>query len=434
MQISLRSNPARISLSILEMVIFLVLTTWIVKAYLADLASHTPTVQSLQRAAKLDPSNSDYLWRLGRLYQYNLSDIDPDKAVEHLTRATEVNPYNPEPWLDLGTALDLQGKTIEAEAALRRADFLAPNLPAYQWAIGNFFLLHGNVKEALRHFKVVLAGTNQYNQILFETAWKASETPDQILTELIPEEIKTETDYLYYLIGYKRYAEGRDVWRRIMQKPEGFSPQQAAPYIDSLIVSHRPSEAYQVWTDLRNQNLLKPTYLQTSQNLIINGDFEEDLMNMGFDWRIAPAEGVYAGVDTTTFHSPSHSVMVQFPGTSNIYYGKVYQYVVVKGGRSYRLRGFMKTQGITTDSGPRLEVLDPNDPAALDQITDGLTGDTMGWTQLMLDFRTGPKTELIIVRLARRPSKKLDNQIAGKVWIDDLSLTELSKEAASPRR
>jgi hypothetical protein len=87
----------------------------------------------------------------------------------------------------------------------------------------------------------------------------------------------------------------------------------------------------------------------------------------------------------------------------------------------------MKTKDITTDSGPRLEVCDAYNAAALDKFTDDSTGTSDGWTPLILDFTTGPKTELIVVRLVRLPSKKFDNLISGKVWLDDVLLTPVQK-------
>jgi hypothetical protein len=167
--------------------------------------------------------------------------------------------------------------------------------------------------------------------------------------------------------------------------------------------------------------------MPSEKNLISNGDFEDELLNFGFAWRILPVEGVYAGLDTSTYHSPSHALFVQFPGKQNLLYQHVYQYVKISPAQSYRLRAFIKTEGITTDSGPRLEVYDPYNAAALDKLTDDFTGSTDGWTPLLLDFAAGPKTELIVVRLVRWPSKKLDNLISGKVWLDDVQLTPAPK-------
>lgn len=423
MEIVLKSAFARRFLMLIQVVVFLALVAWIVKTYLANGPAQQPTVKNLELAVKLDPGNAEYHLRLGRLYQYSIADIQPEKAVEHLRRAVQLNPYDPQAWLDLAAAVEFQGKMSEAEAYLRRADFLAPNLPPFQWPIANFYLLQGNVDEAFRHFKVVLAGTSQYDQIVFSTAWKASGDPDKILDQLIPGKVATEFSYLYYLLSQQRFREAQPVWQRIVGGSEKFTPQQSAGYIGSLIAARRPEEAYQVWIDLQKKGLIQNPTIGTQENLLANGDFEDELLNMGFDWRIAPVEGVYAGLDAGMFHSPSHALLVQFSGKQNLDYRQVYQFVKVSPGESYRLWAFMKTEGITTDSGPRLEVRDAYDPAALQKFSEDLTGNTPAWTSFILDFNAGPKTELIIVGLTRLPSRKLDNLVAGKVWLDDVRLT-----------
>ncbi len=423
MELRVKGNFRKGVLIVLAVGVYIALAVWISKTYLAGRAAEKPTRQDLQLAVKYDPSNSSHHLRLARIFQYSLTDIDPERAIDQLRRATELNPYSAEPWVDLAAALEFQGKVAEAEACLRRADFLAPRIPRAQWAIGNFFLLHGNVDEAFRHFRVVLAGSTDYNQALFNTAWKASGDATKILEELIPRDIPTEFSYLNFLVQQEHYTEAQSVWKRIGNSPEDFPPTQAAAYINSLIRARRPTEAYQVWTDLIRRGLIKSTYEASPQNLIVNGDFEENLLEMSFDWQLARADGVFAGLDRTTFHSPSFALLIQFMGESNINYGHTLQYVKVDPRRRYRLQGYMKSEDITTDSGPRLEVRDAYDMAALNLATEGLTGTSMGWTPLTLDFVTGPDTELIIVRVARRPSRKLDNLISGKVWVDDIALT-----------
>jgi hypothetical protein len=425
MQLVIKSVLARRLLMVLVSIIFLAVVGWIAKACVAYELSRKPTVKNLELAARLDPGNADYHLMLGRLYQYNVADLEPDKALEHFRRAAELSPSNPRAWVDLAAALEFQGKISESEACLRRADFLAPNLPAFQWPIANFYLLHGNIDEAFRHFKVVLAGTSEYDGIVFSTAWKASGDPDKILEQLIPRRAATEFSYLYFHISQQRFTEAQSVWKRIMSESEKFTAQQAAGYIDSLITARRPGDAYQVWRDLQSKGLARSPATGTQENLLANGDFEDELLRMGFDWRIAPVEGVYAGLDTAAYHSPSHALLVQFSGKQNVDCRNVYQYVKVSPGRRYRLQAFLKTEGITTDSGPRLEVRDAYDPGALEKFSENLIGNTDGWTLFILDFETGPKTELVIVGLARLPSRKFDNLIAGKVWLDDGRLSPL---------
>jgi hypothetical protein len=184
---------------------------------------------------------------------------------------------------------------------------------------------------------------------------------------------------------------------------------------------------------LRSKGLIKPTYQPTASNLVVNGDFEEDLLKMGFDWRVAPMEGIYAGVDTSTYHSPSRALLIRFSGKQNIDYHHVYQFVRVEPGRTYRLQGFLKTEGITTDSGPRLEVRDGHDASQLQTFSESNVGTSGGWTQVILDFTAGAKTELVLAGVARLPSRKLDNLIAGKVWVDDVSLAPLPSEKVASR-
>ena len=427
MQIAIKTKPARALLVSVEAAMFLVLTGWVGKAYVADVLASRPTMDNLERAVKLDPSNADYHTRLGGLYEYSPSNLQLEKAEDHLRRAAHLDSYDPQTWLELAAALELQGRIAEAGACLRQVDLLAPNLPAYQWPIANFYLLQGSIDEAFRHFRVVLAGTAQYDSNVFGLAWKATDDGGKILQELIPEEVTTEFSYLNFLVSRGRLNEAQALWKRIATGRGAFSPGQSSPYIDNLIVARRPDEAYQVWTDLQKKGLIRYASLPSEKNLISNGEFEDELLNMGFDWRIVPVEGVYAGPDTSTYHSPSRALLVQFPGKQNLQYQHVYQYVKVSPGQSYRLQAFMKTENITTDSGPRLEVYDAYNAAALNKLTDDLTGTSDGWTSLLLDFATGPKTELIVVRLVRLPSKKFDNLISGKVWLDDVQLTPVQK-------
>lgn len=406
-----------------EAVVLLFLLIGSLKIYAGKEFAKTPSVQSLETAILLDPSNADYQLQLGGLYQYNLTHINPQASIEHLKRAAELSPDDPQPWVDLGAAYEFQGNINEAESCLERADVLAPRIPAVQWAIGNFELLHGNTADAFRHFKVVLAGTPQYNQILFDTAWKASQDGNQILNELIPRSLPTEFAYLDFLAAQQRFPEADGVWQRIEVSGGAFDPRQAANYMDSLIAAQKPDQAFAVWQDLESKRLLPTSFQKDESNLITDGGFEEETLNLGFGWRVDPLEGIFVGRDRSEFHSGTSSFLIQFSGKENVTYRHVFQFVKVQPNQAYRLQGYMRTEGITTDSGPRLEVRDAYNVAALDKYTDDLRGDSLGWTRVAADFVTGPKTSLVIVSVTRLPSQKIDNAISGKVWLDDVSLT-----------
>jgi tetratricopeptide repeat protein len=428
MELIVKSKAAKLVLIALEIVVFLPITFWVGKTYFAAVVSRRLDAESLRLATRLDPDNSDYHLKLGRIYQYSLTDINSAAALEELSRAAELSPLDAQTWLDLGAAQELQGRLDEAESSLRRADELAPNLPNFQWAIGNFFLLRGNLDEALRHFKVVLAGDRQYDQAIFSTAWKAVGDGDKILATLIPDSVSAQVNYLYYLVNQSKSAEAAKVWARIAANLQGFDPVWANPYIDWLMRNHQPDEAHQVWTELQKRQLVSES--AAPGNLVSNGDFEGGLENMGFGWRVYGVPGVYVGLDSTVFHSSGHSLVISFPGTENFFYQGVYQWVKVAPGVAYQARAYMKTDGITTDSGPRLEVMDTLDSRALNQFSPQVRGTNADWTLLTVEF-TPKETHYVTVCIARVPSEKLDNKVAGRVWVDDVSVSPVRPKSAT---
>ena len=418
MDLVVKSKAARLILVAMEVAAFLAVTFWVSKAYLADVVSRRLSAESLRLASRLDPTDSDYHLKLGRLYQYSLTDINSPAALEELGRAAEVSPFDAQAWLDLGAAQELQGQLDSAEVSLRRADYLAPHLPHYQWAIGNFFLLRGNIGETLRHFRMVLAGDPQYDHVIFSTAWKAVGNGDKIQADLIPDDVDTELRYLDYLRTQGKLPEAEKVWRNIDANPAPFDPLRLGGYFNFLIGSRHPDEAYRVWTDLQRHNLISEQ--AEPGNLLSNGDFEGDLRNLGFSWWVDRVPGVYIGVDTTVFHSGGRSLVISFPGDSNTYFRAVWHYVKVTPGVTYRTEAYFRTEGITTDSGPRLEVSDLYDLSALNGYSEQLTGTNATWTLLGVNFTPKASTHYVSVLIVRLPSEKLDNKIAGKVWVDDV--------------
>lgn len=428
MTFSIHNPRLRLALVIAETLAFVLASAWRAKSFIAErLAGEGATPARLEEAARLDPSNALYELDLGRLYQYVPAEINPERAISHLKHAVELNAHDPETWLDLGAALELQGRVHEAETSFNRANDLAPRIPQVQWAIANFLLLHGDVDHAFPHFRVVLAGTSRYNQAIFDIAWKASGNSAKILDEVIPRELTAELAYLHYLVPLGRLAEAQAVWNRLVSGPDRIPANEAADFIEHLIGNRKPDEAFGVWTDLRRKGLIDADLPPQGENLIVNGSFEAETENMGFGWRVGPTNDVRIWRDRTESHSPAFSLAVEFLGQENVNFLNVFQFVLVEPGKTYELDAYLKTKGITTDSGPRLEVRDAYDPAALYKMTDDLKEDSMGWTHQSIEFATSPRTRLIQVGLARLPSEKLDNQIAGRVWLDDVKLVPAAK-------
>jgi len=81
----------------------------------------------------------------------------------------------------------------------------------------------------------------------------------------------------------------------------------------------------------------------------------------------------------------------------------------------------MKSQGVTTKSGVKIEVVGVG--AAFYKASEPLTGDN-DWKELMVAFRTPPQSQGGLVRIRREKTDKFDRFISGTVWLDHVRLTE----------
>ena len=88
---------------------------------------------------------------------------------------------------------------------------------------------------------------------------------------------------------------------------------------------------------------------------------------------------------------------------------------------TYRFRAYAKTEGLSTDRGLAVRVVDVEAPGRLDVRTEELTG-TSEWKLLEKKFTAGRGTKLVEIQLSREPSLKFDDKIQGTLWLDGATL------------
>lgn len=88
------------------------------------------------------------------------------------------------------------------------------------------------------------------------------------------------------------------------------------------------------------------------------------------------------------------------------------------------------TENVTTDSGLFFHIFDPESPERLDVRKEQILG-TTPWRRLASEFFVPAETRLVIVQVLRARSNRLDDEIGGTVWFDDVSL---SRAPAANRR
>jgi hypothetical protein len=238
---------------------------------------------------------------------------------------------------------------------------------------------------------------------------------------MLPHQAPVFFDYLNFRIEKGDIGGAEEVWARVLQLNLPFDLRSAFPYFDALIQHKELGQLSETWSALAQRFPAQIHPRVSSSDLITNGSFEFDILNGGFDWRVTPSEGTIVSLESVGALEGTRALRIAFDGSRNIDYGHVLQYVPVEANTRYRFSGHMRVQGITTDSGPRLQVCDAYNIGHLFVSTENLVG-TSGWSDQHAEFTTPPDTRLLLVRVVRPVSNKLDNQIAGTAWIDVVRL------------
>jgi tetratricopeptide (TPR) repeat protein len=418
MRIELRS-PLRNSSYVVVCLVFVGLYLQLARhAYLASHLAALPDSIGLQRAIQLEPSNAEYRDLLGR--NLALSGVSLDDAIDNYRIAVILNPYVARYWLDLAGAYQFAGRSREQGESVERAVEADPTTPHVAWEAANFFLVQGDQEKALRYFRVVIANDPDPETInsALRLCWQATEDENQIMTHTLPPRPNLYLSFLQLLIYKQQTAAAENVWNYLIGLNQVFSTKQAFPYFRFLIAERQVVAAQTAWQQLVGLDRSLQPYLPSKENLIVNGGFEEKLLNGGFDWWYQSNPHSALAIDTSEFHTGTRSLSVTFDGLSVSEAG-ILQFVAVKPNTDYDFSGEFRTEELETASGPRFAITDAysNDSYVL---TDDVLG-TDPWRLEQARFRTGPDTNLVVLKIIRQPAAPL---IRGKIWVDDLALVE----------
>jgi len=380
------------------------------------------TPAALEKAIHWDPANPQHYDALATLMHQYSDREDPAEVVRLSGTAVQASPMQADYWADLGSAYEWAGRTGDALRCFERARDLFPLSPDINWRLANFYVRDGKTGPAEVALQRALLGNPDLRRPAFALGWGATSNNQELLAHMIPAQADVLLSYLDFLIATKRVDAANQTWARLLGLHLSFKVRDAFPYLDTLIQANDPDRLEQAWTAMvdRFPEQLRPRVAYP--NRVINGGFEFEILNGGLDWRVLPTPGAAVRVDSLNFFDGVHSLRIQFDGKHNLDYGNVLQYIPVHPGTFYRFSGYMRTEGISTDSGPRFQIYDAEAPSRLFVSTENLAGSS-SWSPERLEFTTGPDTRLLVVRVARPFSHKFDSLIAGTVWIDQISLS-----------
>lgn len=393
------------------------------RAYLAAHFAAKSDLPNIQKAIGLEPSDAEYRALLGELLF--VSGGSPEEAISDFLAAVRLNPYQSHYWLGLAGVYQVAGRTDEQAQSLEKAVQADPTTPNVAWVAANLFLVQGNLDKALPYFRTVLANDPDSVDAALGLCWRASGNTNQIFDQALPQRTDIYLRFLNLLVSKQEVVPAENGWEHLIALQQTFPPKLAFPYFQLLIAKQEITAATTAWKQLAQIDEEMMPYLPSRQNLIVNGGFEDNLLNGGFDWWYELNPHAVLAIDTDQFYSGTRSLSVTFDGRNSPEAG-IHEFIPVKPDTHYEFSAESKTQDIDSASGPRFAITDPytNESYVL---TDDLLG-TNPWHKQQAQFRTGHTTNLLALKVIRQPAAPL---IRGKLWIDDVRLVETSDQGVS---
>jgi hypothetical protein len=378
---------------------------------------------SIERAIALDRDNPQLHYMLGMVYLFGGESLPPAPAVRDMRRATELLPNSAKFWSGLGKACWMAADQPCADQAFERAMELGPTTPRYVWDAAVNSVGLNRPAPAIAQLKTFLQlQPGSYPQV-FQLAWRAFGNSDRLWRDLVSVSGNgnMKLAYLEFLGENGRFDLSEKYWTEMVAARQAVPIAAAKPYLEGLLSNAHYRQAAGVWRYLRQTGSVNDVSSQGPDNLVFNGGFEQEPLGAGFDWRLQPQPYITADFSDFSAHSGRRALRVDFTVPQNLEYEPIQQLVAVSPGQTYELTAYVRSGSITSDSGPRLRVTDPQCAACLDVSTPGVTG-TTPWHKTVLRFTTGAATDILRVSVWRPRSRVFPMEISGSAWFDDISL------------
>jgi hypothetical protein len=334
-------------------------------------------------------------------------DNDVAGAARFFRQAVDQNMFDMDAWFKLAQAEIVQGDPNMARTILRYSDPLLENVFRWKW---DQLLLADELKAKDTFVKGInfLVGHGKKRQDAFQLFDGFTDKNLRLeIQELDTENLKP---YLEWLMRWNRPEDAWIVWQRIVERGVRDEDIQL-DYINFLVNIEQIERAVQV------QRIAKENV-----DGMTNAGFENEITNRGFDWRYTPDQKDKWSIrrSMTSAADGTYCLTIRFEGKENITFANLYQIVPVNPEARYVLTYKWRSRDLTTDQGPFVDIYGYG--------CDGLYAKgpmmlgTHGWQKQDIEFAAPKGCHSVVVRLQRRPSRRFDSKIAGRLWLDDFKL------------
>ncbi|HEV2118272.1 MAG TPA: hypothetical protein VGR48_19705 [Terriglobales bacterium] len=381
---------------------------------------------TLKRAVALDPGNPQWHYNLGTAYLWSEGG-NPAAAVAALREAVRLNPHGALSWSALAKACYAAGDLSCADEAFERAARLATAKPRLAWEAGLHYVITRRPANAMPHLQRLLRlqpyRADEVFAMLLRAGVDAEFVWRQLARSAAPE---VRLGYLSFLVSHEAAGAGEKFWTEVAAAGTPLPPAAATRYVEELLRYRHYHAAVKVWTYLRQAGTVTGGDSLPTANLVFNGGFEQTPLKHGLDWHLQTQTYMRVDSGDRRAHGGRRALRVEFTVPDNSEYEPAYQFVPVAPRQSYILSAYVCSEDITSDSGPRLRVLDPQCPACLGLSVEGTVG-TQSWRRVEAQFTVPPATEVIRLSLWRPRSRSFPMEISGQFWLDDVSLRPISR-------
>ncbi len=420
MEIPLGGARRRITLLLVSLAAAAILISQARMLWLASRELDSEKIDLMERGTALAPGDGSAWDRLGRMHQWDFVNPDLPQAIADYRKAVEDDPRSAHFWMDLASAYEAAGDSLRAHDAFAHAKEVYPLSAEVAFHYGNFLLREQEYPAAYEELQRAVRTDPTLLPLVISRTWRSSEDVDQLLNQALPANADAYLQAVDFFASIQNAEPALVVWQRLIALGKPFPLTRPFPLLDELIHEDRADDARRVWREALAVGGL-PHEDPPNHSLIYNGDFVRDFANGGLDWRWSDLPGAALRFDSGPAPTGSRAVRLDFGGGSNLAVNVPSQYVPVEPNRAFHFHGYMRTEGITTESGVRFSITDPNHSDAVNVLTDNFTG-SQQWTPVEADLMTGPQTHFLLVRLLRNPSRLFENKLDGTVWIADVSL------------
>ncbi len=382
----------------------------------ADVLSNSTDRTSVETGRLLDPLNAEIHYRMGQQSLYG-SDIRSADAVGALRRATDLQPRVPRYWSALGRMCLAAGEERCAQSSFETAAAIAPLAPQRHRELATFYLLAGDSSKAIRELRLLLElSPTEADEIVGQ--FIRVETPEAVWRGALEphRDVRVRLALVNALAAAERFEEAERWWR--VAATRDVTLRDVIRYLRALEDHGRYRYLAAIWSDLQNSGVLQGA---DAGQVVYNGGFERPPQGIGFDWHIVSQQFAVIGVEDGG-RSGKASLNLRFTVPNNQEYLLAYQVVPVKPNSSYSVAGWIRSEGMTSDSGVRIRVtaLDCAADCVLAQSAD--VKGTSEWRQVDADFTTGREAEFVKVCIVRGKSRTFPADVTGVGWVDDVSM------------